>query len=112
MRILFLISGRRVPSSRFRVLQYVPRLRSEGHVCHVARSIPPKYDAWPLIGSRASEVPRRLFRFADLARARLGRYDVVFLERELFSSGYFGLEKRFRRAARSLVLDLDDATFL
>lgn len=112
MRILFLTSGRRVPSSRFRVLQYLPHLRAAGHVCHVARSIPPKYDAWPLIGWRASEVPRRLFRLVDLVRTRLGRYDVVFLERELFSSGYFGLEQRFRRVARSLVLDLDDATFI
>lgn len=112
MRILFLTSGAQVPSSRFRVLQYLPHLRAAGHTCRVARSIPSKYGAWPLIGWRGSELPRRLFRWLDLGRARLGRYDVIFLERELFSSGYGGLEKRFRQAAGSLVLDLDDATFL
>jgi SAM-dependent methyltransferase len=45
MRLLFLISGRQVPSSRFRVLQFVPYLEGRGHVCAVAASRPPKLSA-------------------------------------------------------------------
>ena len=54
-RILFLTSGRYVPSSRFRVLQYLPRLKEVARVS-VSPCRPPKdlthYDfrfgGWPL----------------------------------------------------------------
>jgi glycosyltransferase involved in cell wall biosynthesis len=113
MRILFLISGHRVPSSRFRILQYLPYLRGAGHECAVAASRPPKYRGWPLVGDRASQWPRRLFRWFDLVLCRAGRYDVVVLERELFDRlDAPRWEERFRRAARAMVLDFDDAIFL
>ena len=112
MRILFLISGRQAPASRFRVLQYVPRLQASGHQCTVAPSIPPKYHGFPLIGTRASEWPRRMFRAWDLFGAWWQNYDVIFLERELFSTGFVFFERMLRRAARTLVLDIDDAIFV
>lgn len=112
MKILFLISGWQVPTSRFRVLQYLPHLRAAGHECVVAPSIPPKYQGFRLIGTRASEWPRRIFRMRDVLRAWWGRYDVVFLERELFSTDFVLLEKLLRRVARKVVLDVDDAIFL
>ncbi|MGE5194509.1 MAG: glycosyltransferase, partial [Deltaproteobacteria bacterium] len=111
MNILFLISGRYLPASRFRVLQYLPRLRAAGHQCVVAPSIPPKYRGFPLIGNRASEWPRRMFRAWDVFRAWRQDFDVVFLERELFSTDFVFLERLLRRAARTLVLDVDDALF-
>jgi glycosyltransferase involved in cell wall biosynthesis len=112
MRILFLTSGRHAPASRFRVLQYVPRLQAAGHECVVAPSIPPKYHGFRLIGTRASEWPRRMFRAWDLLGAWVRNYDVVFLERELFSTDFVLLERLFRRVARTLVLDVDDAIFV
>ncbi len=99
------------PASRFRVLQYLPRLRAAGHQCVVAPSIPPKYWGFRLIGNRASEWPRRFFRARDLFRAWRDDYDIVFLERELFSTDFVFLERLFRRVARTLVLDVDDALF-
>lgn len=112
MRILFLTSGRQTPTSRFRVLQYLPRLQAAGFECVVAPSIPPKYHGFPLIGTRASEWPRRMFRAWDLLSAWRGEFDVVFLERELFSTDFVFLERLLRRAARKLVLDVDDAIFV
>jgi glycosyltransferase involved in cell wall biosynthesis len=107
-----LISGRHAPASRFRVLQYIPRLQAAGHKCTVAPSIPPKYHGFPLIGTRASEWPRRIFRARDLLGAWWKDYDVVFLERELFSTDFVFFERMLRRVARTLVLDVDDAIFV
>jgi len=112
MKILFLISGRRLPASRFRVLQYVPRLRAAGHECTIAPSIPPKHFGFRLLGNRASELPRRVFRAWDVFQAWRTDYDVVFLERELFSTDFVLLERVLRRVARTLVLDVDDALFV
>ena len=112
MKILFLISGRQTPASRFRVLQYIPALQAAGHECVIAPSIPPKYQGFPLLGNRASEWPRRLFRAWDVLRAWRGRFDLVFLERELFSTDFVFLERCLRRVARKIVLDVDDAIFL
>ena len=112
MKILFLISGRRLPASRFRVLQYLPRLRAAGHECTVAPSVPPKYCGFPLLGNRGSEWPRRMFRAWDVLHAWRADYDVVFLERELFSTDFVLLERMLRRVARTLVLDVDDALFV
>src|SRR5262249_7840106 len=112
MKILFLTSGRHLPASRFRVLQYLPRLRAAGHECIVAPSIPPKYCGFPLLGNRGSEWPRRMFRAWDVLHAWRTDYDVVYLERELFSTDFVLLERVLRRVARTLVLDVDDALFV
>jgi glycosyltransferase involved in cell wall biosynthesis len=112
MKILFLISGRLLPASRFRVLQYLPRLEAAGHECTIAPSIPPKHCGFRLLGNRASELPRRMFRVWDVLDAWRTDYDVVFLERELFSTDFVLLERMLRRVARTLVLDVDDALFV
>ena len=112
MRILFLTSGPDVPSSRFRIMQYVPYLEQRGHHCVVAPSRPPKYRGWPWLGNRLSEIPRAAFRTLDWLRAAQSRFDVVVIERELFSSNSTFFERRFRRTAPALVLDVDDGIFL
>lgn len=112
MRILFLTSGDDVPSSRFRVLQYLPYLRQRGHDCSVAVSRPPKYRGWRWLGNRLSNFPRSLFRLADFMRTAVSRPDVVVIERELFSSNLALFERMFRRIAPALVLDVDDGLFL
>jgi glycosyltransferase involved in cell wall biosynthesis len=111
MKILFLTSGPCLPASRFRVHQFLPMLKAAGHDCVVAPSFPPKYTGFPLLGNRASEWPRRLFRLWDIFRAWRGEFDIVFLERELFSTDFFLLEQLLRQVARKLVLDVDDALF-
>jgi glycosyltransferase involved in cell wall biosynthesis len=112
VKILFLISGDRVPSSRFRVLPYVPYLRSLGHKCTVASSFPQKYDYFPWIGFRPSQLLKRLVRMWHLLKARLGRYDVIFIDREIFDDDTISMEARFRKVTSTLILDVDDAVFL
>ena len=112
MKVLFLISGDRVPPSRFRVLAFLPYLRSAGHICKVFSSFPQKYDYFPVIGFRPSQLLKRLVRFWHLVRARIGRFDLIFLERELFDDDTWSIEARFRKTVTTLVLDVDDAVFL
>lgn len=112
MKILFLTSGKRVPSARFRVLQYVPYLRARGHRCVVAHSVPPKYDYWPAFGWRVSQFVKRAVRGWHWLRGWLGGYDVIFLERGLFHDDTWSMEAKFRRIAHAMVLDVDDAVFL
>jgi glycosyltransferase involved in cell wall biosynthesis len=112
MKILFLSSGYRVPSSRFRVLPYISHLRSAGHTCTVLSSFPQKYDFFPKLGFRPSQLLKRVVRLWHLLCAWIGRYDVVIIDRELFDDDTSSMELRFRRVSRTLVLDVDDAVFL
>lgn len=112
LKLLFLTSGPQVPSTRFRVLQFLPQLRSLGHTCVVAHSRPAKYTHWPWLGWRGSVRCREWLRWIDLLRARWGRFDVVFLERELFDAPDSEWEAAFRQVARRFVLDVDDGIFL
>ncbi|MBX3442799.1 MAG: glycosyltransferase family 4 protein [Planctomyces sp.] len=112
MRLMFLTSGPQAPSTRFRVLPWVQRLRAEGHACVIAHSRPDKYEQWPWLGFRLSRRARRVGRWLDVFRLRLQSFDVVFLERELFHDGTFDIEEHVRAAARRLVLDVDDGIFL
>lgn len=112
MKILFLTSGRRAPSSRFRVLQLVPHLRRLGHRCVVWPSHPPKYESYRWLGWRPSQKLRRWLRYVDVVRARLNRFDVICLERELFDDGTWNVEACFRRTAPAMCLDVDDGVFL
>ncbi len=112
MKILFLTSGRHAPATRFRVLPYLPHLQQAGHRCVVRHSHPPKYEHYPWLGWRLSIRFRRWWRWLNLCEARLRRFDVVYIERELFDDDSAELEGRFRRVAPVLVLDVDDAVFL
>lgn len=112
MKILFLTSGAHVPSSRFRVMQIVPQLRAAGHQCTVAHSFPEKYDSFRILGWRLSQRLKRAARYWHLLRARFGRYDVVWIEREIFHDASSDFEERFRKTAPLLVLDVDDGVFL
>lgn len=111
MRIAFLTSGRLVPSSRFRVLQFVPHLQRLGHECLVLPSRPEKYDSLPLLGFRLSGFVKRWNRRTDLVALERWSPDVVVLERELFSDATFDVEQALRRIAKRLVLDIDDGLF-
>lgn len=112
MRILFLSSGARVPSARFRILPYIRWFERDGHHCVVAHSFPQKYDYFPRMGFRPSQVLKRSVRWWHWLRSRLQRFDVVFIDREVFDNDSVEMEARFRDSCRRLVIDLDDAIFL
>ncbi|MEQ9407340.1 MAG: glycosyltransferase family 4 protein [Fuerstiella sp.] len=112
MNILFLSSGSRVPSSRFRILPYLKHFRADGHTCVLANSFPQKYDYFPWMGFRPSQLLKHGVRWWHWQRARLSRFDVVFIDREIFDDETTYAEERFRQCCHRLVLDLDDAIFL
>lgn len=112
MNILFLSSGARVPSARFRILPYLKHFRAEGHRCTLAHSFPQKYDYFPWMGFRPSQLLKRSVRWWHWFRARLQHYDVVLIDREIFDAEDTRMEQRFRDCCGKLVIDLDDAVFL
>ncbi len=114
-KILFLTSGRDVPSSRFRVMQYLPLLKEVARVS-VAPCRPPKdlgaYD-FPFGGPplAAALFAAKLFsRLTAICRAPL--HDLVYLERELLVSCAPALEKLAIRMAPRAIFDFDDAIHL
>lgn len=112
MKILFLSSGDRVPSSRFRILPYLKHFRSEGHLAVLATSFPAKYDYFPWMGFRPSQMLKRGVRWWHWLRSKLSSFDMVYVDREIFDNETTDMEERFRSSCRRLVIDLDDAVFL
>lgn len=112
MKLLFLTSGERTPSTRFRMIPWARRLRELGHRCTVSHSFPEKYEHIPWLGFRPSQFLKRTMRRVDLWRIVVGRYDAVILERELFDADDWRMEELLRRVAKTLVLDIDDGVFV
>ncbi len=112
MNILFLSSGDRVPSARFRILPFLRHFRAGGHRVVVAHSFPQKYDYFPWMGFRPSQLLKRSVRWWHWLRTKLQRFDVVFVDREIFDNTTIDMEQRFRESCHRLVIDLDDAVFL
>src|SRR5438445_91304 len=117
MRFLFLAvhAPNRAPGQRFRFEQYLSSLRERGVQCDFS---------WALDGDDArllyspGRVPRkallslRLLVKRWLESLRLGRYDLVFVQREaLFFGGPF-LELAAKKSRAKLVFDFDDAIWL
>lgn len=112
MKILFLSSGDRVPSSRFRILPYLKHFRADGHQVVLASSFPAKYDYFPWMGFRPSQLLKRSVRWWHWLRSRLSAFDIVFIDREIFDNETTDMEERFHESCKRLVIDLDDAIFL
>ncbi|MFH1671866.1 MAG: glycosyltransferase family 4 protein [Pseudomonadota bacterium] len=87
MRIAFLIKKFEAPSSRYRVLQYIPYLQEMGHVCTVLR-IPPRFHT-------------RFFAFR-----KMSGFDLVVLQKKLLGPLEFRLLCCY---SKSLIYDFDDA---
>lgn len=114
-KLLFLTSGRDTPSSRFRVMQYLPRLREVARPsvspCRPQKDLTQRdfrFGGWPLglmLGSA------KLFsRLSAIARGPL--HDLVYLERELLVSWSPRLEKLAMALAPRSIFDFDDAIYL
>ncbi|MFK7734578.1 MAG: glycosyltransferase [Pirellulaceae bacterium] len=112
MRFLFVVSGRDVPSTRFRILPYIPLLEQAGHRCDVAYSWPQKYDYFPQIGWRLSQLLKRSVRRVQTLMARFRSYDAIVIEREVFDNDSSEIEEKLRRYSERLILDVDDGVFL
>jgi glycosyltransferase involved in cell wall biosynthesis len=87
MKVLFLIQGWEVAASRYRVLQYIPYLKSKG------------------VEATVSLYPRTLkenFGFFN----NLSQYDIIFLQRKRFNQPRLGL---LRRRAKRIIYDFDDS---
>lgn len=112
MKILMLSSGDRVPSARFRLHPFVQPLRDRGHAVTILQSVPQKYDHWPWLGFRPSQKLKRTIRWWHSIRAKLGGYDVVIFDREIFDAPDTVAEERLRSICPRMVLDVDDAVFL
>ncbi len=87
MKVLFLIQGFNVAASRYRVLQFIPYLNSEGVTTEV-RTYP--------------RTPAEFTRFFS----GLKEYDCVFLQRKRFSGP---LLKLLRKRAKKIIYDFDDS---
>ncbi len=87
MNVLFLIQGFSVAASRYRVLHYIPYLKSRG------------------IEAAVSLYPRTL-KENFLFFRNLSRYDIVFLQRKRFNQPRLGW---LRRRAKRIIYDFDDS---
>ncbi|MBK6849595.1 MAG: glycosyltransferase family 4 protein [Proteobacteria bacterium] len=103
-RVLFLIQGEWVPSSRFRVQQLVPRLAAAGIRCTV-RPIRPRLRH----ETDGRFAPSQLVRGVAALR-ELDQHDLVFIQRPLLRSVSIALETRVARR-RPTIFDMDDALF-
>ena len=90
MKILFLASADKIPSTRFLILPYIPHLRALGHECKVAMSIP--YTGLRLLENRLSEIPRAVRRPGSTGgfRAAFGELGAVAYNRISFRRASIG----------------------
>jgi len=112
MKILFLASGERVPSTRFRIMPLATRLQQAGFDCRVRCGFPQKYQHLWWLGYRLSHVLKRISRAAHLIEAAFTRFDCIVIERELFDDHSVWFEQLFRKLTPAILLDVDDAIFL
>ncbi len=114
-RVLFLTSGKQVPSSRFRVLQFLPQLERDGWDITVAPCNPNKYasrDDYP--GGAVADGVLTLLKINSrlLAALKAPRHDVVYIERELVPWLTPVPEEFVKLLNANIIFDFDDAIFL
>jgi glycosyltransferase involved in cell wall biosynthesis len=114
-KILFLTSGRDVPSTRFRVNQYLPRLREVARPgvspCRPSKDLTQRdfrFGGRPL--GALLTAGKLWSRLTAICRGPL--HDLVYIERELLVSWSPKLEKLAMRMAPRSIFDFDDAIYL
>jgi len=100
------------PSSRIRIYQYLPYLKEAGFECHVQ----PFFDA-DYINALFNGEPRNYIRILKAYFQRItsalksSRYDLVWMQYELFPWLPYWMENIFLRGKPKLLIDYDDAIF-
>jgi len=116
LRVLFLT---RYPlegaSSRYRVFQYLPHLNDLGVDWTVSSFMSPAM--YRLSFSPGRTIAKILHTLAATIRrlgvlAGAGKYDIIYMQRELFPFGEPVIERWLKRRGARLVFDLDDALFI
>jgi len=114
-KILFLTSGRDVPSTRFRINQYLPRLREVARPgvspCRPSKDLTQRdfrFGGWPL--GMMLTAGKLWSRLTAICRGPL--HDLVYIERELLVSWSPKLEKLAMKMAPRSIFDFDDAIYL
>jgi glycosyltransferase involved in cell wall biosynthesis len=104
------------PASRFRIMQYLPRLEAAGWMVAHRPSRPSRYwtpptrvPVWRGIQRRAGALVRRWNRQRDIRDA--ARFDVVLVNRDLHR-GQLKWERRLFATNPRVVFDFDDAIYL
>ena len=107
INVAALTAGRFVPSSRFRVRQYIEPLRSLGVTVEEHR---PRVEKYSFAPNRALRPLWRVGKVLTRIPLLVGAWgsDVVWIERDLIA-GYYSLERFLPRDA---VLDVDDAIWM
>lgn len=114
-RILFLTQGDiQTPSSRHRVLQYLPSLKKAGYEAHLHPAVTAEEYQQAYISRSHQGNLRRLFRtftrrVKDLHRLR--EFDYVFVQKPILPAPLFNMELRIAREVK-MIFDFDDAIFL
>lgn len=107
LRVLALTQGANLPSTRFRLEQYLPSLLKAGlAVAH----LPARFSAYPpqVFIDRLCWLPLSVADAFRRALSERGEYDVCFLQRELVST----LVTAEPAISNPFVFDVDDAIFL
>jgi glycosyltransferase involved in cell wall biosynthesis len=114
VRVLFLTRYTGTgPSSRYRVVQFLPFLDREGIAWEMHPLVDDRYLVARFAGASTGPfylAGRALRRALDLLRS--GRFDVVFVQKELFPGAPPLAEELLARAGRRVILDVDDAIHL
>ncbi len=116
LRVLALVPypPNQAPSQRFRLEQWMPRLRALGIECHLAPFM--DSELYRRLGQRGDLAGQAVGLFRAIARRwgilkEIGAYDLIFLHREAVAFGPAGLERIITRR-KPIVFDFDDAIWL
>jgi glycosyltransferase involved in cell wall biosynthesis len=116
LRLLAFTKSASDPASRFRLKQWIPYLQAAGwSIAHrpnrpdLLWQSPFRHRAPRALHARAGRLWMKVNRLRDLQDA--GRFDAVFVNRDLAGGGLF-FEKRLRQRNPRVLFDFDDAIFV
>lgn len=116
-RVLFVAMHRpdRSPSQRFRFEQYLDYLRQNGFASDYSYLIEAEddkvlYSPGNYLGKLGIFIKSAAKRLSNVLQ--LGRYDIVFIQREAFMTGTTLFEKLFSNSKAKVVFDFDDSIWL
>jgi len=116
MKILFIVPYPTLgPSNRFRVEQYLPYLKKEGHTCFLR----PFYNnALYNVLYKKGYYLKKIFTIFLLTFRRItdifiaNHCDIIFIHREVFPLGGVIFEHFFKMTGKKIIYDFDDSLFL